>query len=111
MPINETSPAKSLVVNTDEISMAEIQNRFGAKHDTIRDITPGRYLTILAVETDVVVDGDSYSLLDGVLKEQFGVRAMQTVFAAQIPEQSSDDEVFNVHIMGHLRVENENSPT
>lgn len=105
MPINESKVASNLLVTTEHISQSEIQNRFGAKHDVIRDISPGKYLTILAVETDTIVNGDGYAILENVLKNQFGVRAMQTVFDASIPETTEPGKKFNVYISGHLRIE------
>ena len=105
MPIQEEKLANSLIVDTNQITAAEIQNRFGAKYDVIRDITPGRYLTILAVETDMAVSSDHYSLLESVLKSQFGVRAMQTVFGANVPINEDPMQQYNVYISGHLRIE------
>ncbi|MCL2346695.1 MAG: hypothetical protein FWC50_00390 [Planctomycetaceae bacterium] len=105
MPIQEEKQANSLIVDTNQITAVEIQNRFGAKYEVIRDITPGRYLTILAVETDAAVSNDHYSMLENMLKSQFGVRAMQTVFGANVPVNANPMQQYNVYISGHLRIE------
>lgn len=108
MPIDEMKPANDLIIDKESISRTEIQNRFGAKHDVIKNITPGKYLTILAVETDSIVNGIAYDTLENLLKSQFGVNAMQTVFGASIPESENGDEInrqYNVHVTGHLRIE------
>lgn len=104
MPVNENKPASSLIVNGEQISQAELQNRFGIRHEVISNLTPGKFLTILAVETDAIVDGDSYSILESTLKGQFGVNALQTVFDAAIPEELQQGQQFNVYISGHLKV-------
>ena len=105
MSINEEKQATNLIVETENISAKELQNRLGAKHEVIRDVTPGKFLTVLAVETEAVVDGQNYETLENFLKDQFHVRAMQTVFAASVPTESEQDMQFNVHITGHLRIE------
>ena len=103
--MNEEKQASSLIVNLEDIPVAEIQNRFGGRHEIIRDVTSGKYLTILAVETNSVVEGGDYATLVSALKEQFGVSGIQTVFGTEIPELQSPTEKFNLHISGHLRIE------
>ena len=110
MPIDEEKQASSLVIDTTQISLAEMQNRFGVKHDVIRDVTPGKVITILAVETDAEVQGDAYKILETYLKETFGVNAMQTVFVAMTPENDNNDQQYNIYISGHLRIEDKNDP-
>ena len=104
MPINETKPAGNLLVNFDQISLAEIQNRFGSRHEVISDLQRGRHITILVVETSSVVSGNDYLALENTLKNQFGVTAMQTVFDVNVPGNGVLPHYsFDIHISGHLR--------
>ena len=109
MPIDENKPATSLIINSDQLSNAELQNRLGTKHDIIKNLTPGKFLTIIAVETDAMVAGEAYSMLENVLKNDFGVQAMQMVFDVAIPDSPEQSQQFNVYITGHLRVVNAES--
>ena len=105
MPINETKPAGDLLVNWDRISLAEIQNRFGSRHEMITDLQRGKHLTILVVETNDTVSGNDYLTLENTLKNQFGVTAMQAVFDVNIPaSECLPNHSFDIHISGHLRV-------
>ena len=106
MPIESEKQTTNLIVDTNEISATLIQNKFGLKREVIRNITPGKYMTLLAVETDQVVTGDAYNTLENLLKNEFGVRTIQTVFGADIPEDMDvETHEYNLHITGHLRVE------
>ena len=106
MPIESEKQATNLIVDSNEISATLIQNKFGLKREVIRNITPGKYMTLLAVETDQIVMGDAYGTLENLLKNEFGVRTMQTVFGADIPEDMDvETHEYNLHITGHLRVE------
>ena len=104
MPINETKPAGDLLVHFDQISLAEVQNRFGSRHEVISDLQRGRHITILVVETNDVVSENDYLALEGTLKNQFGVTAMQTVFDVSVPGSAVlPNHSFDIHISGHLR--------
>jgi len=104
MPIDETKPANSLLINVDQVSLAEIQNRFGSRHEIISELKRGKHITILVVETNDVVSGNDYMALEDTLKNHFGVTAMQTVFDVTIPDNSIlPGYFFDIHISGHLR--------
>ena len=104
MPINETKPAGNLLMNIDQVSLAEIQNRFGSRHEIISDLKRGKHITILVVETNDVVSGKDYLVLEDTLKTHFGVTAMQTVFDATVPgNEILPGHAFDIHISGHLR--------
>lgn len=105
MTINETKSAKNLLVNPEQISRSELQNRFGTRYETIPNLNPGKHLTILVVETDSIVSSDGYALLESTLKDNFGVRAMQTVFDASIPSDDLEEgQNYSLHINAHLRI-------
>jgi hypothetical protein len=104
MSLNEQKPASSLIVDPAEISRKEIQNRFGTRHEVITNLAFGKHVTIMVVETDEAVSGEDYLLLEEVLKNQFGVQSMQTVFDATIPAGLENDQCYDLHITGHLRV-------
>ena len=104
MPINETKPAGDLLVHFDQISLAEIQNRFGSRHEVISDLQRGKHITILVVETNGIVSGNDYLALESTLKNQFGVTAIQTVFDVSVPGNGvMPNHSFDIHISGHLR--------
>ena len=104
MSINETKPATSLLIDLNQVSLAEIQNRFGSRHEVISNLQRGRHITILVVETNDVVSGDAYAILEDTLKKQFGVTALQTVFDVTVPDSDVlADHGFDIHISGHLR--------
>ena len=104
MPIDETKPAGSLLINVNQISLAELQNRFGSRHEVISDLKRGRHITILVVETNDVVTTNDYMILENTLKTGFGVTAMQTVFDVTVPDKSFlPEHAFDIHISGHLR--------
>ena len=109
MPINETKAADSLLIDLAQLSFAEIQNRFGSRHEVISGLQRGKHITILVVETNDVVTGNDYTALEAVLKQQFGVTAMQTVFDVTVPDSNSlADHSFDLHISGHLRARPDN---
>ena len=104
MPIDETKPANNLLINVDQVSLAEIQNRFGIRHEIISDLKRGSHFTILVVETNDIVSGSDYLALEDTLKTHFGVTAMQTVFDVTVPGNGIlPDHTFDIHISGHLR--------
>ena len=104
MPIDETKPAGSLLIDVEQISLAEIQNRFGNRHEIISDVKRGRHITILVVETNDVVSENDYLALEDTLKTHFGVTAMQTVFDVTVPGNGIlPSHSFDIHISGHLR--------
>ena len=104
MPINETKPAGDLLVNVEQFSLAEIQNRFGIRHEVISDLRRGKHITILVVETNDIVSVSDYLALENTLKNHFGVSAIQTVFDVTVPSSSIlPNHVFDIHITGHLR--------
>ena len=104
MSINETKPATSLLIDLDQVSLAEIQNRFGSKHEVISNLQRGKHITILVVETSEIVSGNAYAILEDTLKNQFGVTALQTVFDVTVPGSNvMTDHAFDLHISGHLR--------
>ena len=104
MPINESKPAGNLLVDLEQVSLAEIQNRFGSQHEVIFDLRRGKHITILVVETNDVVSGNHYSILEDTLKNHFGVTAMQTVFGVTVPGNNIlPNHTFDIHISGHLR--------
>jgi hypothetical protein len=104
MPIDETKPASSLLIDVDQVSLAEIQNRFGSRHEVISDVKRGKHITILVVETNDVVSGNDYATLEDTLKKHFGVTALQTVFDVTVPSAGVlPTYSFDIHISGHLR--------
>ena len=104
MPIDEIKPASNLLVDLEQVSIAEIQNRFGSRHEVITDLHRGRHITILVVETNDVVSSGDYQVLENTLKNQFGVTAMQTVFDVSVPGNGIlSGHAFDIHISGHLR--------
>jgi len=104
MPINETKPAGNLLVNFEQFSLAEIQNRFGIRHEVISDLKRGKHITILVVETNDIVSGNDYLVLENTLKNQFGVTAIQTLFDVDVPgNEFLPNHSLDIHISGHLR--------
>ena len=85
MPIDEYALPKDLTAEAEQLTPVEIQNKRGLKREMIPGITQGKYLTILAVETEHAFSQEEYFALLGALKTNHGVHAMQTAFAAPIP--------------------------
>ncbi len=104
MPIDPTAQAASLVA-VPEISPAEQQNRYGMKRQYIPDLTPGKFLTLLAVQTQVALTPMQYADVEKKLKAFFGVEAMQTAFEAEIPNFGPNYRN-DLHLQAHLRAEN-----
>lgn len=104
MPINEEKAAIPLITGIESISRAELQNRQGMRHETINSLTPGKFLTILAVETELALGVETYFSLLGTLKSQFGVLAMQTLFGTEVPAEEGYES--DLHISAHLRMRN-----
>ena len=105
MPIDEFAPPKDLTAQEEQLSRVELQNRRGMKSDTISDLTQGKYLTILAVETEDALTQQEYFSLLTTLKTDHAVLAMQTAFAAPIPVEP--DHRCDLHLTAHLRLEKE----
>lgn len=103
MPIDEFAAPKDLTATETELSQIELQNRKGLKRETISGLSPGKYLTILAVETDSAISVEEYFGLLSALKLDHGVLAMQTVFAAPIPFYEGYN--CDLHMTAHLRLE------
>ena len=107
MPIDENKPANNLIIDSSQISRTELQNRFGIKHETISGLPAGKHVTILAVMTENAIQGDEYLLLENALKNDYGILEIQTIFDATIPNDLEEDQKYNLHITGHLRIFNE----
>ena len=103
MPIDEYAPPKDLIAKEEQLSRVELQNRRGLQSKMIHDISQGKYLTILAVETEDALTTQEYFDLLTALKINHGVLAMQTAFAAPIPEE--DGHRCDLHMTAHLRLE------
>ena len=103
MPIDPTAQAASLVA-VPEISPAEQQNRYGIKRQCIPDLTPGKFLTLLAVQTQVALTPMQYADVEKKLKAFFGVEAIQTAFEAEIPNFGPNYRN-DLQLQAHLRVE------
>jgi len=102
MPINESKQPLPLLIADEEINPVELQNRQGVRRETIEDLSPGKYLTILAVETDEALSPEMYMALLGILKEDFGVLGMQTLFGSAVPDESGFTS--DLYLTAHLRL-------
>ena len=105
MPIDELAQPKDLTASEEQLSSVELQNQKGLKFDLIPSLTPGKYLTILAVETEDALTQAAYFSLLSDLKANHSVLAMQTAFAAPIPTE--DGYRCDLHLTAHLRLEPE----
>jgi len=103
MPIDEFALPKDLTAQEEQLTRVELQNRRGLKNEMISDLTQGKYLTILAVETEDALTPQEYFTLLAALKTDHGVLAMQTAFAAPIPVEP--DYRCDLHMTAHLRLE------
>ena len=103
MPIDEYALPKDLTAQEEQLSQVELQNRRGMKSEMISDLSQGKYLTILAVETEEALAPQEYFDLLTALKTNHGVLAMQTAFAAPIPEE--EGHRCDLHMTAHLRLE------
>ena len=103
MPIDELALPKDLTAQEEQLTRVELQNRRGLKNEMISDLTQGKYLTILAVETEDALTQQEYFTLLAALKTNHGVLAMQTAFAAPIPVEP--DYRCDLHLTAHLRLE------
>ena len=103
MPIDEFALPKDLTAQKEQLSPVEIQNRNGLKREMIADLTQGKFLTILAVETETAFSQEEYFALLGALKTDHAVLAMQTAFAAPIPVEA--EHRCDLHLTAHLRLE------
>ena len=103
MPIDELAPPKDLTAQEEQLTRVELQNRRGMKSEMISGLTQGKYLTILAVETEDALTQQEYFSLLAALKTDHAVLAMQTAFAAPIPVEP--DHRCDLHLTAHLRLE------
>ena len=103
MPIDEFALPKDLTAQEEQLTPVEIQNRNGLKREMISDLTQGKYLTILAVETESAFSQEDYFALLAALKTDHAVLAMQTAFAAPIPLEP--EHCCDLHLTAHLRLE------
>ncbi len=104
MPIDPTAQAASPLISQRELTPAEKQNQYGMKRQYISDLTPGKFLTLLAVQTPVALTPMQYADVEKKLKVFFGVESMQTAFAAEIPNFGPNYRN-DLHLQAHLRAE------
>ena len=103
MPIDEFAQPKDLTAQEEQLTRVELQNRRGMRSEMIPGLSQGKYLTILAVETEEALTPQEYFGLLTALKTNHGVLAMQTAFAAPIPEE--EGHRCDLHMTAHLRLE------
>ncbi len=104
MPVDPTLEAASLVASPQEISPVEQQNRYGIRHKVISDLAPEKFLTILAIQTPRAFTESQFVEVLASLQASYGVEAMQTVFAAVIPDFGANYRN-DLHLTAHLRCE------
>ncbi len=104
MPIDSSLEAASLIADPKEISPVEQQNRYGARHQQISDLTPGKFLTVLLIQTPAALTTEQFFEILGNLQDRYGVERMQTSFAATIPDFGGDWRN-DLHLSAHLRAE------
>jgi len=109
MPIDEYALPKDLTAEAELLTPVQIQNKNGLKREMIPGIAQGKYLTILAVETEQAFTQQEYFALLGALKTNHGVHAMQTAFAAPIPTEVGYQ--CDLHMTAHMRLEKIPEPT
>ncbi len=105
MPIDPTSPAASLI-SQQELSPADKQNQYGIVRQCIRDLASGKHVTILVVQTPRALTPEQFFEIDGYLKQNYGVEAMQTSFACTVPDFGNEYRN-DLHLQAHLRAEQE----
>lgn len=104
MPIDPTVHAASLIASAQEISAVEHQNRFGIRHQIIKDLTSGKFVTVLAIQTPSAFSSEQFFEILSWLRNEHGVEAMQTAFAAEIPDYGMEYQN-DLHLTAHLRAE------
>ncbi len=103
MPIDEFALPKDLTAQEEQLSRVELQNRRGMQNEMIAGLAQGKYLTILAVETETAFTQEDYFALLSALKLNHAVLAMQTAFAAPVPVEA--EHRCDLHLSAHLRLE------
>ena len=109
MPIDEYALPQDLTAEAELLTPVEIQNKHGLKRGMMSDLTQGKFLTILAVETERAFTQEEYFALLGALKTDHGVRTMGTAFAAPIPTEEGYQ--CDLHMTAHMRLEKIPEPT
>lgn len=110
MPIDPFVQAASLIAVPQEISPVEQQNRYGARHQIISDLTPGKYLTVLAIQTPEPFSAEQFFDILNFLRRDYGVETMQTSFGAIVPGFGEDFRN-DLHLTAHLRAEHYRNET
>ncbi len=105
MPLDPTSPAASLI-SQRELTPAERQNQYGIVRQAIRGLSPGKHVTILAVQTPQALTPEQFFAIDEYLKQNYDVEAMQTSFACTVPDFGNEYRN-DLHLQAHLRAEPE----
>lgn len=108
MPIDPTVEAAPLVASPQEISPVEQQNRYGAQHQTITDLEAGKFVTVLAIQTQAAFTPEQFFEILTYLRENYGVDAMQTAFACTVPDFEGYRN--NLYLSAHLRADQKNTP-
>lgn len=104
MPIDPSAPAVSLLAAAQEISPVERQNRFGMRQEKISDLAPGKFVTVLTIQTTEAFSSEQFFEILRWLIDNHGVEAMQTAFAATVPD-FGDNYRNDMHLSAHLRAE------
>lgn len=104
MPIDPTVHATSLIASSQELSAVEHQNRFGIRHQNIKDLKSGKFVTVLAIQTPCAFSLEQFFEILDWLQNNYGVETMQTAFAAEIPD-FGESHRNDLHLTAHLRAE------
>lgn len=104
MPIDPTAQAASLLATPQDVSPIEHQNRFGSRHRTISNLAPGKFLTVLAIQTPEEIGAERFFEILDWLRATHGVESMETAFAATVPNFGNEYRN-DLHLTAHLRAE------
>jgi hypothetical protein len=82
---------------------AELQNSRGRMSGHVEGLTPGNYLTILAVETKAALTPEQFFALRQVLQSDFEVVELQTMFGDTVPDIPGNRP--DLHVSAQIRLE------